>query len=121
MKLVSDFQKRFRECLRSNNYTLTEYAKIINVSKQTISAYCNGVRKPKLPMIKNIAESFGVSEAWLLGFDVEKFLPYINYKITKEEYELLILFKNTPPEGQTAALAVLNSFKVVNHPSKNVV
>ena len=45
MKLVSNFNERFKEAFGDRN--LTEFANSIGVSKQTISAYINGKRKPK--------------------------------------------------------------------------
>lgn len=45
MKLVSNFNDRFKEAFGGRS--VTEFANEIGVSKQAISAYLNGVRKPK--------------------------------------------------------------------------
>lgn len=70
MKLVSNFNERFKEAFGDRN--LTEFANSIGVSKQTISAYINGKRKPKAIVSAEIAKKLNVSPAWLLGFDVPK-------------------------------------------------
>lgn len=70
MKLVSNFNERFKEAF--GDRSLTEFANSIGVSKQTISAYLNGKRKPKAIVSAEIAKKLNVSPAWLLGFDVPK-------------------------------------------------
>ncbi len=72
---TSDFTRRFAELYSDFVYgggTQQEFAKIIGVSRQTVGAWVNGDRSPKRPTVENIASKFGVSIAWLNGFDVEK-------------------------------------------------
>lgn len=70
-KLVSSFQERLKECLDKNQqYTATALADQIGLSKQAISMYIAGTRKPKRPTVKAIAETLNVNEAWLMGYDV---------------------------------------------------
>lgn len=66
---VSDFPSRFRKLLEIRKWTNVEAAERLNVSRQTISAWATGVRKPKSPMIAHIASITGVSYAWLNGWD----------------------------------------------------
>ena len=70
MKLVSNFNDRFKEAFGGRS--VTEFANEIGVSKQAISAYLNGVRKPKKIVAEAIACQLNVSPAWLLGYDVPK-------------------------------------------------
>lgn len=42
----------------------------IKLSKSTLSQYVNGVQSPDQNRIYLLAKTFGVSEAWLMGFDV---------------------------------------------------
>lgn len=70
LKLVSSFPARFSEALGDSSNSL--FALSLGLSKQTISAYKNGTRKPKSPTIKAIAKELNVSETWLLGYDVPK-------------------------------------------------
>ncbi|MGN0776043.1 MAG: S24 family peptidase [Candidatus Ventricola sp.] len=48
----------------------SDKAKLLGVSRQTISAWRTGVRSPRQPMIEHIASVFNVSIQWLMGFDV---------------------------------------------------
>lgn len=68
IQIVSDFNTRFKEAF--GNRSVTEFAMSIGVSKQTISAYLQGKRKPKRPTTEVIAEKLGVSPCWLCGYDV---------------------------------------------------
>lgn len=70
-KIVSTFHERLRKCLNDKtSITATSLADKIGLSKQAISMYASGSRKPKRPTIKAIAESLNVNEAWLMGYDV---------------------------------------------------
>lgn len=68
----SDFVHRFSELLDSSPLTDSDISQRLGVSKQSVSAWKTGVRSPKKPMILHIASVFGVSELWLMGFDVDK-------------------------------------------------
>lgn len=71
---VSTFKERFAELVSESNKTITELSKDLNVSNQTISAWRLGTRSPKDISIPAIANHFGVSIKWLMGFDVEKYV-----------------------------------------------
>ena len=73
--LVSTFKDRFAELFAESEKTITALAKDLHVSYQTISAWKTGTRSPKEPTVIAIADFFGVSVPWLLGFDVEKEAP----------------------------------------------
>lgn len=110
MKLVSNFNKRFKEAFGDRN--LTEFANSIGVSKQTISAYINGKRKPKAIVSAEIAKKLNVSPAWLLGFDVPKELETNatfeipeNDKLTAEFVTLYSLFSQLSTEQQKMIIA----------------
>ena len=69
---VTTFQKRFSDLIESSDKTITAIAKDLHVSNQTISAWKIGTRSPKSPTVIVIADYFGVTVEWLMGFDVEK-------------------------------------------------
>ncbi len=70
-KIVGTFHERLRKCLNDKtSITATSLADKIGLSKQAISMYASGSRKPKRPTIKAIAEALNVNEAWLMGYDV---------------------------------------------------
>lgn len=69
---VTTFKERFSELSGESEKTITDLAKDLHVSYQTISAWRLGTRSPKEPTIIAIANHFGVDVAWLMGFDVPK-------------------------------------------------
>lgn len=72
-KIISSFPERLKQCLENNSsLSATTLAEQIGLSKQAISMYLSGARKPKRPTIKVIADALNVNEAWLIGYDVPK-------------------------------------------------
>lgn len=76
MQLVSNFNERFKEAFQGRS--VTDFANQVGVSKQTISAYLNGTRKPKRIVAETIARHLNVSPAWLFGYDVAMDAPTTN-------------------------------------------
>ena len=64
---MADFTSRFNELLNRYSGSDSELAEVFGVSKQAISAWKNGVRSPKRPTIRIIADFFGVGVPWLNG------------------------------------------------------
>ena len=64
---MADFTTRFNELLARSPNNDTAIAEALGVSKQTISAWKNGNRFPKKPVIQTVAKYFGVSSLWLEG------------------------------------------------------
>lgn len=69
---VTTFQKRIAELLDESDQNISDLAKRLHVSRQTLSAWKSGTRSPKEPTIIAIADAFGVTVPWLMGFDVNK-------------------------------------------------
>lgn len=86
LNLVSNLQERLREALGS--CSMTEFAHKVGVSKQTISAYVNGTRKPTLPTIKIMAQVLDVNESWLLGYDVPPDRNQSKYSPSQKTFEI---------------------------------
>ena len=115
-KIVSTFSERLKECLDNDPLlTATLLADKIGLSKQAISMYISGDRKPKRPTIKVISEILNVSESWLMGYDVPKYkcsntknnqysmLPFV---ATSHEIEAFNAYHNQP-EMQPAVDRIL--------------
>ena len=73
VKKVATFQERFSELINSSSKSRTAIASEFGVAKQTISAWTTGQTSPRLPVVSSLADYFGVSSDWLLGFDVSKY------------------------------------------------
>jgi repressor LexA len=71
MELISTFHDRLREAM--GDMTATELANILGISKQSVSAYVNGTRKPKRIVAGEIARVLNVNPAWLIGYDVSRY------------------------------------------------
>ena len=84
---VSSFQQRFSELVNSDSRSRSSISSDLGVAKQTISAWITGQTSPRLPMCGTIAQYFGVSVSWLLGYDVPKQSVDHSY----ERYESLLL------------------------------
>lgn len=69
---VATFRERLSELFEESEKTNKDLSKELHVSNQTISAWKTGTRSPKEPTIIAIANHFGVSVKWLMGFDVDR-------------------------------------------------
>ncbi len=97
--LISTFPQRLKQCLDENpSFTATTLAEEIGLSKQAISMYISGDRKPKRPTLKAISDALGVNLAWLMGYDVEKIIPDIPVSITLNDHEckVVLAYRNKP-------------------------
>ena len=57
--------KRMKELREANGLNKAEFAKIIGVTKSSITRYENDEMKPNLDVIQNICSKFGVTMEWL--------------------------------------------------------
>jgi len=69
------FYKRFREMLKEFNYTYDDLKDKLGIkSKGTIAKYNNGdIENLPFSIVEKMAEVFGVSPAWLVGWIDEKY------------------------------------------------
>jgi repressor LexA len=68
------FIERLTELMENfddNTYTLADY---LHFAPSTIHRYLTGENKPKTITIECLAKKYGISPAWLMGADVEKYL-----------------------------------------------
>jgi|HigsolmetaAR206D_1030411.scaffolds.fasta_scaffold00003_36 transcriptional regulator with XRE-family HTH domain len=61
------FGKRLKYLRKKKGLTQKELSKILNVSESSISMYEREDREPSFETLKQIADFFGVSRAFLLG------------------------------------------------------
>lgn len=67
---VATFARRLREGLDVCGMTQAELAKRSGISKSSISRYIKGDWEGKQSAVYEIAKVLGVTEAWLMGYDV---------------------------------------------------
>lgn len=73
------FGKRLREARLATNLSTTDLCNEVGISRQTIYKYEDGTMKPKLPLMKKLADALKVSVDYLNGDSVE-----INQRVLKQ-------------------------------------
>lgn len=67
---IASVKERLNKALSETGVTAAELSRRTGISKGSISQYKNGVVNPKQDRIYLLANALGVSEAWLMGYDV---------------------------------------------------
>ena len=68
---VVDFSERLQRIMNERGLNQSELARLSGVSKSSISRYLSGAWKAKQDTIYSLAQVLRVSEAWLMGYDVD--------------------------------------------------
>ncbi len=96
MNVISSFPKRLAEAM--NGMGVTELATKLGVSKQSVSAWLNGTRKPKKLTLTAMAQILSVHPEWLMGYDVNKNVAAERYD--GKTLEFINLFSQLTTEQQ---------------------
>lgn len=82
---------RLREVRKNANLTQEQLAKLLNVSKVTVSGYENGIRVPSLKIFNDMLDVLDVEPNYLLGRDTLVCDIFSDYKVkmSKEDIKLL--------------------------------
>ena len=64
---MSDFRTRLNQLLIDSGKTVTDFAKLLGISRQSLNYYLNGNRVPDCNTLRRICEKCAVSADWLLG------------------------------------------------------
>ena len=70
MGKVSSFSLRLRKLLDIKNISQAEFSRNTGISESSVSHYLKGDWEGKQDVIYTISERYGISEAWLIGYDV---------------------------------------------------
>lgn len=62
--------KRLKELMQFFDISQDELGKRLNIPKSSLSMYLSDSRKMRQDRIKLISETFGVNEAWIMGYNV---------------------------------------------------
>lgn len=106
-----NLSKRIKEGRLELGYNQPELAKIMKVSKQTVSNWENGNRTPDADTLSDLADLFNCSVDYLLGRTDEKKGVLFKYDIDGNEI-LLELSKDVYPEGLTKE-EVIDKLKIL--------
>lgn len=96
-----NFSERIKELRISRNETQKEFAKFVNSTAATISAYENGTKNPSLEVVANIASSCNVTVDWLCGLSDKKQnkletysdILKLMYELSLDDYKAILKFK----------------------------
>ena len=96
MNTKEELKDRLRKALEMNEKKAADMSKDLNIPKSAISQYLSGYRTIKdSKRLYVIAEYLGVSEAWLMGFDVpmERHFESIEKTPVETATKIAALFK----------------------------
>lgn len=71
--MTSTFPERLRIILEETGIRQTDLCEKTGIGKSAMSQYLHGAFVPKQQKLNAIAEALGVSEGWLMGYDVPRF------------------------------------------------
>ena len=78
LAVVIMFASRIKELRNSTGLNQVDFAKKLNVTKQSVSNWENGNIQPSIDMLIKIATVFSVSADYLLGLDVRSTIDVSN-------------------------------------------
>ena len=61
------FAENLLRLMRQNRERQVDLARLLGVSKSTVSSYCSASQMPRMDKIEQLAHHFGVSRAELIG------------------------------------------------------
>ena len=67
---IEEFYVRLNTALTYKRMSQQDLCLLANINKGNMSRYANGISKPKIDKIELLAQILGVSETWLMGYDV---------------------------------------------------
>ena len=120
-ELKATLKDRLRLALVEANMRPIELSEQTGIPKSMISYYLNGKTKPKADRIYTISKVLGVSEAWLLGYDVPKSrtaeqkknddLVQVIAKLRKdpEFFEVVSMLASLPPAEYASIKHILSA------------
>ena len=86
------FGERIRELRQARNITQVELAKMLNVSKQSISNWENENIQPSIDMLVKIASVLSVTCDYILGLDQRQFLEVSGLNAMELSHIQLIVY-----------------------------
>ena len=94
---MTDIPQKIKALRTNAGYTQKQLAEKMNVSQTAIALWENGSREPNMDTIKEIAEIFGVTPAFIIGFDekIEELLEIYAKSTAQRRYNPQSAYKST--------------------------
>ncbi len=83
------FAARLKRAMEERRLSQKELCARTGIPKSAMSQYCSGIIRPKQKRTRLLAETLGVSPAWLIGFDEP-------LNLSDEERELILARRADP-------------------------
>jgi transcriptional regulator with XRE-family HTH domain len=109
----SNSQDRIRQIMEYYGINQTEFCKRTGIQKSALSNYLNGTRQPRQDAVSKIADAFGISPSWVMGYDVPmkeiKPIEIIQELegISEQDRKILDLYHKADPDSQRAIERIL--------------
>ena len=108
--LASTFPERLRAILDETGIRQTDLCDKAGIGKSAMSQYIHGAFIPKQAKLSAIAEALGVSEGWLMGYDVPRHRVVVE---AAEGVEADNLYEMIAPDDSMTAAYIPEGAKVV--------
>ena len=101
--------ERIKFLIEKSGKSYQELESITGIKKSSLQRYASGVTtKIPLDVIEKLSIAFGVSQAYLMGWD-EKETPSGEMQLTEGERQMLELFKLIPEDQQPLVLEMIRA------------
>lgn len=108
MNKIESCGRRIQKALCVRNMKQSELSKLANIPKSSLSLYIKCAYEPKQNKIYAMAEVLGVSDTWLMGYDVPMERNNItSTELTEREKSMLKIFRRIPEKQQTILMQML--------------
>lgn len=110
MNKIESCGRRIEKALRIRNMKQSQLSKLANIPKSSLSLYLKGAYEPKQDKIYTMAKALNVSDAWLMGYDVdmERYNNNSNnIELTESENAMIELFRQIPDNQQKILMQIL--------------
>lgn len=99
------FSQRLQSLIDEKGITKSELARSCGIDKSNVTRYLNGDYEAKQDVVFRISQHYGVSAAWLMGYDT----PMVNSDeiLNAQRTEINEIFDQLSPEYREHAIALL--------------
>lgn len=111
MATIGENIKNLRE---KNGWSQAELASKIGKTRSAISQYEHNETTPRMGVIEDLARVFGVKKRNIIEQSVTYSFVSLDDELSKDEKELIRLFRQLPSKGKAALLAGLRDYSERN-------
>ena len=104
---ISDSKERIEQLMEMFSLNQSEFCKRTGINKSALSNYLNGDRVPRQDQIARIADAFGISASWLMGYDVP-IKEVISESLSYTESQIISAYRSAPEGIQDSVCKLLD-------------